>query len=62
MWLWMTSARISDEVRGERADRDRVVGLVDHEDIEPGALQLAHGAAGRERHDRDVVARRGPSG
>ena len=27
-----------DEMRGERADRDRIVGLVDDEDIEPGLL------------------------
>ena len=50
------------EVGGQRADRDRVVGLVDDEDRDPGALELADGAPRRQRDDRDVVARRGRSG
>ena len=46
------------EVRRERADRDRVVRLVDDEDRDAGPLELADGAAGRQRDDRDVVAGR----
>ena len=46
------------QVRRQRADGDRVVGLVDDEDRDAGALELADGAARRERDDRHVVARR----
>ena len=55
MWLWMTSGADVGEVRGEGADGDRVVGLVDDEDRDAGPLELAHGAARRQRDDRDVV-------
>ena len=46
------------QVRGERADGDRVVGIVDDEDRDRRALELAHGAAGRHGDDRHVVAAR----
>jgi hypothetical protein len=36
-----------DEMRREGADRDGVVWLIDHEHLEPGALELSDGAAGR---------------
>ena len=45
------------QVRGQGADRDRVVGVVDDQDGDAGPLQLAHGAARRQRDDRHVVAR-----
>ena len=57
MWLWTTSARTSARWAARVAGRDRVVGLVDHGDVDPGALELAYARARRERHDRDVVAR-----
>ena len=44
------------EVRGQRADGDRVVRLVDDEHREARLLELADGTPRGERHDRDVVA------
>ena len=44
------------QVRGQRADGDRVVHLVDDEDGDAGPLELADGTPRRQRHDRDVVA------
>ena len=46
------------EVRGKGRDRDRVVGLVDDQDRDTGAQELAHGTPRRQRDDRDVVASR----
>jgi hypothetical protein len=46
------------QIRGQRGDRGRVVGLVDERDGEPGPLQLAHGAAGRQGDDARVEPRR----
>ena len=46
------------QVGRQGPDRDRVVGLLDDEDRDAGPLELADGAARRERDDRDVVARR----
>ena len=50
------------QVRRQRADGDRVVGLVDDQDVDAGALELADGTPRRERDDRDVVARRVDAG
>ena len=50
------------EVGGQGADRDRVVRVVDDEDGDAGPLELAHGAARRQRHHRHVVAGCGRSG
>ena len=44
------------QVGGQGPDRDGVVRVVDDEDRDAGALELAHRAAGRQRHDRHVVA------
>ena len=46
------------EVGGQGPDRDRVVRLIDDEDRDAGALELAHGTPRRQRDDRDVVAGR----
>ena len=46
------------EVGRQGTDRDRVVRILDDQDRDAGSLELPDGAAGRERHDRDVVARR----
>ncbi len=46
----------------QRADRDRVVGIVDDEHGDVGPLELADGPAARQGHDRDVIAARVDSG
>ena len=43
------------QVGGQGAHGDRVVRLVDDQDVETGLLELAGGAARRERHDGHVV-------
>ena len=50
------------QVRRQGADRDRVVGLVDDEDRDAGALELADGAAGRQRRRPRRRSASGPSG
>ncbi len=45
-----------DQVGSQRADGDRIVGLVDLEHIETRALHLADGAPPGQRHDRDIEA------
>ena len=46
------------QVGRQGTDADRVIGLVDDEDRDPGALELANGTPRRQGHDRDVVALR----
>src|SRR5262245_55864737 len=43
-----------DEVGGEGAGRDGVVGVIDDEDRETSTLQLADGTPRREGDDRDI--------
>ena len=45
-----------DQVGGEDPGRDGVVGLVDHAHRDPEPLELAHGAARRQRDHRDLVS------
>ena len=62
MWLWMTSGPMSREVRGERADGDRVVRLVDDRHRDAAPLELAdRAAAARATRRDDVVAASGRS-
>jgi len=43
-----------DKMRREGTGGDRVVVLVDDQDVEPRTLQLADGTPRRQRHDRDI--------
>ena len=60
MWLWTTSARTSTGARRGSPVAMASSGSSITRDVDARPLELADGAARRQRDDRDVVARRGP--